>query len=59
MASVPRLACRRLLAAYQARHQGSFYHVSKQYLSLYLSEFSFRHNNRKNPDMFETVIAAS
>lgn len=36
---------------------GSFHNVSKQYLPLYLNEFSFRHNNRKNPDIFERVIA--
>jgi len=38
---------------------GSFHHVSKQYLPLYLNEFSFRHNNRENPDMFSAVVAGS
>ena len=38
---------------------GSFHHVSKAYLPLYLNEFSFRHNNRENPDMFSTVVAGS
>jgi hypothetical protein len=30
------------------RVMGSFHHVSKKYLTLYLNEFSYRHNNRKN-----------
>jgi len=38
---------------------GSFHHVSKAYLPLYLNEFSFRHNNRENADMFSTVVAGS
>jgi transposase-like protein len=38
---------------------GNFHHVSKKYLPLYLNEFSFRHNNRENPDMFSTVVAGS
>ena len=36
---------------------GNFHHVSKKYLPLYLNEFSFRFNNRKNPDIFDRVIA--
>lgn len=36
---------------------GTYHKVSKDYLPLYLAEFSFRHNNRKNPDIFETVVA--
>ncbi len=36
---------------------GTFHNVSKDYLPLYLAEFSFRHNNRKNADIFTTVIA--
>jgi len=36
---------------------GSFHHVSTKYLPLYLAEFQFRFNNRKNPDMFGEVIA--
>ena len=36
---------------------GSFHHVSKKYLPLYMNEFSFRFNNRHNPDMFGTAIA--
>ncbi|MEK6375886.1 MAG: IS1595 family transposase [Acidobacteriota bacterium] len=35
---------------------GSYHQVSKDYLPLYLAEFSFRHNARKDPDMFERVI---
>jgi transposase-like protein len=29
---------------------GSYHHVSKDYLPLYINEFSWRFNNRKNPD---------
>lgn len=36
---------------------GTYHKVSKEYLPLYLAEFSFRHNNRKNPDIFSTVVA--
>ncbi len=36
---------------------GTHHHMSKKYLPLYLSEFSFRHNNRKNPDIFQNVVA--
>jgi hypothetical protein len=35
---------------------GSFHHVSAAYLPLYLNEFSFRHNNRDNPDMFGDLV---
>jgi transposase-like protein len=38
---------------------GSFHHVSKTYLPLYLNEFSFRYNNRKNDDIFAAVVAGS
>jgi transposase-like protein len=38
---------------------GNFHHVSKAYLPLYLNEFSFRHNNRKNDDIFSAVVAGS
>ena len=37
---------------------GNFHHVSKKYLPLYINEFTFRHNNRKNPDIFGKAIAA-
>jgi len=36
---------------------GSFHKVSRKYLPLYVAEFSFRYNNRENPDIFETAIA--
>jgi hypothetical protein len=36
---------------------GTFHKVSKAYLPLYLAEFSFRHNNRENPNIFADVIA--
>ncbi len=36
---------------------GTFHNVSKSYLPLYLAEFSYRHNNRKNPNTFADVIA--
>jgi transposase-like protein len=36
---------------------GTYHHVSKKYLPLYLAEFQFRHNNRKNPDIFGEAIA--
>jgi transposase-like protein len=35
---------------------GSYHKVSKDYLPLYLNEFSWRFNNRKNPDMFADLI---
>jgi transposase-like protein len=37
---------------------GSYHQVSKKYLPFYLAEFTFRHNNRKHPDLFSAVIAA-
>lgn len=36
---------------------GSFHQVSAKYLPLYLNEFSFRHNNRHNADIFTAVLA--
>ena len=35
----------------------TFHQVSKEYLPLYLAEFSFRHNNRKEADLFDAVVA--
>ncbi len=35
---------------------GSYHHVSKEYLPLYLNEFSWRFNNRKNPNAFADLI---
>jgi len=36
---------------------GSYHQVSRKYLPLYLAEFSFRHNHRKDDDMFGRLIA--
>jgi transposase-like protein len=36
---------------------GSYHKVSKKYLPLYLAEFQFRFNNRKNENIFELAIA--
>jgi len=36
---------------------GSFHHISKTYLPLYINEFSFRHNARNNPDAFSEMLA--
>jgi hypothetical protein len=36
---------------------GSYHKVSKDYLPLYLAESSFRHNHRKDEDMFGKLIA--
>jgi ISXO2-like transposase domain len=36
---------------------GNYQKVSAKYLPLYFNEFSFRYNNRKNPDIFNAVIA--
>jgi transposase-like protein len=36
---------------------GQFHHVSKKYLPLYLNEFSFRHNHRKDADAFAALVA--
>jgi hypothetical protein len=38
---------------------GTYHNVSKKYLPLYLAEFTFRFNNRHNPDIFGTAIAGS
>jgi transposase-like protein len=35
---------------------GTYHNVSKEYLPLYLAEFQFRYNNRKNPDIFGDAI---
>src|SRR5438093_2451744 len=35
---------------------GSFHHVSKGYLPLYVNEFSYRYNNHKNPDAFADLL---
>lgn len=36
---------------------GSFHKVSAKYLPLYVAEFQFRYNNRRNPDIFGAAIA--
>jgi transposase-like protein len=36
---------------------GTYHNVSKKYLPLYLNEFSFRFNNRKESDIFGKAIA--
>jgi hypothetical protein len=35
---------------------GSYHHVSDAYLPLYLNEFAFKFNNRKEPQMFEKML---
>ena len=35
---------------------GSYHHVSKAYLPLYMIEFSWRFNNRKNPNKFADLV---
>jgi transposase-like protein len=36
---------------------GTFHKVSKKYLLLYVAEFEFRHNSRRNNDIFGTAIS--
>lgn len=36
---------------------GTFHKVSAKYMPLYVAEFQFRYNNRKNPDIFGAAIA--
>jgi transposase-like protein/IS1 family transposase len=36
---------------------GTYHQVSKKYLPLYLAEFSFRYNHRKNTDIFGSIVA--
>jgi transposase-like protein len=35
---------------------GTYHHVSRKYLPLYLAEFQFRHNNRREADIFGKAI---
>ncbi len=35
---------------------GSYHKVNKEYLPLYVNEFSWRHNNRKNPNAFADLV---
>jgi transposase-like protein len=36
---------------------GTYHNVSKKYLPLYLNEFQFRFNNRKEKDIFGKAVA--
>jgi transposase-like protein len=36
---------------------GTYHNVSKKYLPLYLAEFQFRHNNRRDADIFGKAVA--
>jgi len=36
---------------------GNYHQVSAKYLPLYLAEFTFRQNNRKNPEIFADIVA--
>lgn len=38
---------------------GSFHHVSKEYLPLYVNEFAFRNNYRRDPNMFGAVVRSA
>lgn len=35
---------------------GTFHKVSAKYLPLYVAEFEFRYNNRKNADIFGAAV---
>ena len=36
---------------------GNYHQVSEKYLPLYLAEFTFRHNHRKDPNIFGEIVA--
>ena len=36
---------------------GNYHQVSKKYLPLYLAEFIFRHDHRKDSNPFDTTVA--
>jgi transposase-like protein len=38
---------------------GTFHKVSKKHLPLYVNEFEFRYNNRKNPNIFDAAMRAT
>ena len=35
---------------------GTFHHISRKHISRYLNEFMWRFNNRKNEDIFQTLL---
>ena len=35
---------------------GSFHHVTREYLPLYVNEFAFRFNGRNDPEMFRKLL---
>ncbi len=37
----------------------TYHNASKKYLTLHLAEFSFRFNNRNNPDIFGIAVSGS
>lgn len=37
---------------------GNYHQVSRDYLPLYVNEFAFRYNNRKNPDIFQQLLSS-
>lgn len=38
---------------------GQYHHISPKYLPKYIMEFTFKYNNRKDDDMFETLVINS
>jgi hypothetical protein len=36
---------------------GNYHQVGKNYLLLYLAEFTIRHNHRKDPNLFDNIVA--
>jgi transposase-like protein len=37
-------------------HMGTYHYISVKWLQNYVHEFSFRHNNRKNPGIFDLIL---
>jgi hypothetical protein len=35
---------------------GSYHHVTREYLPLYVNEFAFRFNGRNDPEMFRKLL---